>query len=285
MTPKTVLVVDDDPRIHQLLAAVLATTAWQMESAFDGDQGLARVEARPYDLVLTDIRMPGLDGLELMRRIRQLRPETKVIVMTGDSTTSDVIRSLRDQAFAYFSKPFSAATLRDMLAKAAKSPSEEGDIEVLSATPEWIGLRVRCRVDVADRVLQFLRELKMDLPEKQREEIAMAFKEMLMNAIEHGGRLDPAKRIYVSYVRTSRAILYHIRDPGSGFSLEDLPHAAISNPPEAPTEHLERREELGMRPGGFGILLVRNLVDELIYNEKGNEVILIRYLQEDREAS
>jgi anti-sigma regulatory factor (Ser/Thr protein kinase) len=74
-------------------------------------------------------------------------------------------------------------------------------------------------------------------------------------------------------------VIYVIRDPGQGFSLDDVPHAAISNPPDEPLEHTEIRKNLGIRPGGFGILLTRNLVDDVIYSEKGNEVLLIKFLE------
>ena len=73
-------------------------------------------------------------------------------------------------------------------------------------------------------------------------------------------------------------ILYRIRDPGDGFSLEELTHAAISNPPEDPVRHLEVRDSMGIRPGGFGVLLSKKLVDDLIYSEQGNDVLLIKYL-------
>ena len=69
-----------------------------------------------------------------------------------------------------------------------------------------------------------------------------------------------------------------IKDPGAGFSLEELKHSALANPPDEPFHHMERREALGMRPGGFGILMSKKLVDELLYNDKGNEVLLIKYL-------
>ena len=73
-------------------------------------------------------------------------------------------------------------------------------------------------------------------------------------------------------------ILYHVQDPGRGFSFEGLSHAAVSNPPDDPTAHMRHREELGLRAGGFGILVTHSLVDELIYSESGNEAILIKYL-------
>ncbi|MEO8659737.1 MAG: ATP-binding protein, partial [Bryobacteraceae bacterium] len=69
---------------------------------------------------------------------------------------------------------------------------------------------------------------------------------------------------------------FYIRDPGDGFSFDDLSHAAVSNPAESVTDHMNVREERGMRPGGFGIAMARSLLDGLYYNEKGNEVILIK---------
>ena len=129
-----------------------------------------------------------------------------------------------------------------------------------------------------ERLIQFMRELSVDLPMEERENIAIAFREMLMNALEHGAGFDPHKTIEVCAVRTPRVIIYQIRDPGDGFSLDDLPHAAVSNPADDPIAHIAYRNEHGLRAGGFGLLIVRDLVDELYYSERGNEVLLIRHL-------
>jgi anti-sigma regulatory factor (Ser/Thr protein kinase) len=69
-----------------------------------------------------------------------------------------------------------------------------------------------------------------------------------------------------------------VKDPGEGFSLDEIKHAAISNPPDEPLRHQEFRDADGLRPGGFGVLMTRNLVDEVIYGERGNDVVLIKYL-------
>jgi len=71
-----------------------------------------------------------------------------------------------------------------------------------------------------------------------------------------------------------------ISDPGPGFTLDEITHAAIANPPDDPIRHATIREELGLRPGGLGILLARKLVDQVIYGQKGNEVLLIKYLDQ-----
>jgi len=271
--------VDDDPNVHQLLAAALQAPDRHIDSAADGLQGLARVQAAPYDLVITDVTMPGLNGLELLERIHKIRPDTRVVVMTVASTPEDIIRALREQAFTYLSKPFTIPAVRQMVATALESTPSGDDIEMLSARPNWLSLRLRCKAETADRILQFLREIAMDLPAKERENIATAFREILLNAIEHGGGSDPNKRVVITYVRGERALFYYVRDPGRGFSFDDIPHAAVSNPIDSPIEHVEVRQQLGMRPGGFGIFMTRQLVDEMIYNEKGNEVLLIKYLE------
>jgi anti-sigma regulatory factor (Ser/Thr protein kinase) len=76
-----------------------------------------------------------------------------------------------------------------------------------------------------------------------------------------------------------------VKDPGTGFSLEELKHAALANPEHEPFRHMEEREARGLRPGGFGILMAKGLVDDLYYNEQGNEVLLIKYLDSPREAA
>jgi anti-sigma regulatory factor (Ser/Thr protein kinase) len=108
--------------------------------------------------------------------------------------------------------------------------------------------------------------------------VGAAIRELLMNAVEHGGHSNPRKRARVSLVRTARSLIAHIHDPGSGFSLDFLPHAAISNPSDSPIRHVEVRVEAGKRPGGFGILMTRNMVDDLLYNERGNAVLFVKYL-------
>jgi anti-sigma regulatory factor (Ser/Thr protein kinase) len=151
-------------------------------------------------------------------------------------------------------------------------------IEVVSAQPEWITLLLRCRRFTADRVMAFLEQMHLELTAEDREGLGTAVREMLLNAVEHGGGLDPWKRVRFSRIRTADLVIYHFVDPGGGFSREDLPHAAISNPPDDPAAHVRHRMEQGLRPGGFGILVSRNFVDELIYNERGNEVLLVKRL-------
>ena len=276
---KAILIVDDDPATHALISAILHAEEHAIASAYTGEDGLSRLLEGRYDLVLTDLRMPGMDGLTLLSRIHQLRPETKVVVMTAESTPLSVATAIRDHAFSYLGKPLSPVSLNETVNAALNIPVEPDDIEVISALPSWISLQLRCKMGTADRLAQFLRELVTGVTPSERDSISAAFRELLMNAIEHGGKSDPNQRVSLTYLRTSRSIIYYIRDPGQGFSFADLAHAAVSNRPDEPFGHAEIREQLGIRPGGFGILLTKNFADELLYSEKGNEVMLIKYLQ------
>ena len=105
-----------------------------------------------------------------------------------------------------------------------------------------------------------------------------AFREVLMNAMEHGGGFDPDEVVEVMAVRTARTMVFYLRDPGPGFDLDALRHAAIARPGD-PLAVAEVRAEKGLRPGGFGLLITREIVDEMIHSERGNEVILIKHLQ------
>src|SRR5208283_4320605 len=212
-------------------------------------------------------------GSDLMAAVREAQPGVKVIVIDSAPSNADVIEAMQQMAFSYFSRPFDPAAVRDMMRKAVTEPDWDDGIRVLSAEPHFLTLKIRCNIPTADRLQQFFGELKNDLDPEERSGIAMAFREMLLNAIEHGGKLDPNEWVRVSRVRSQRSLVYHVEDPGAGFSRSSLEHCAMANSDGSPLEHLKIRERTGMRMGGFGMLMTKKLVDEVIYNQKGNEVI------------
>lgn len=149
---------------------------------------------------------------------------------------------------------------------------------MLSSDPNWICLRIAPDLALKQRVADFFRSQLDDLPGDLCDKLALAVEELIGNSIEHGCTVSPACAVDLSCLRTTRFLLFEIRDAGPGFSLNSIPHAAFSNPPEDPLRHAEYRSQMGLRPGGFGILLVKQIADELIYNEHGNAVALIKYL-------
>jgi CheY-like chemotaxis protein len=277
LSSRSLLVIDGDPVVHEFLAGLLKHEGHNIQDAYNEPDAIKSLRTSKYDVVLAGQGNNGFDGLSLMRRMRSLQPEAKVIV-TGDANPSRVVRAIRERAFSYFHQPIAGPQMADMVQQAFDSGSWKDDIRIISARAEWTTVEVRCKMEAAERTAQFLREMVADLPPHLREDIAAAFRELLMNAIEHGGKSNPSKRVRVSLLRTSRSVIVHVHDPGTGFSLDFLPHAAISNPDDSPIKHVEVRAESGKRPGGFGILMTRNLVDELLYNQRGNAVLFVKYL-------
>ena len=279
---KVALLVGDDSTVAAAVHKVLGD--WQIVRSQDNSSALEMLREKPYDLVLTGDGTSCKQDLELLRQIRIVRPHTRLIILTREGTPEDVVAAMRDRAFSYFSKPYSMTDFAQMLQLATTGPVWDEGIEILAATPTWIRLLARCDLRTADRLLQFIHEAA-DLPPSEKKEVGSAFREVLMNAIEHGAHFNPSQHVEIAYVRAKRVVLCRVKDPGQGFSLKELRHAAIANPLEDPLRHLVVREDQGLRPGGFGIMLARNVIDEMIYGERGNDVLLIKYLDREKESN
>jgi anti-sigma regulatory factor (Ser/Thr protein kinase)/ActR/RegA family two-component response regulator len=274
---KRALVVDATPDLTDVLMNVLKSDEWDIVHATDNQAILELTEASHFDLIITGAKSTGREDVDLLRKIRRIRPLVRFIILTDQSTPADVVTAIREGAFSYFSKPFSAASLAEMVRIASLEADWDDGLELVSATPEWISVIARCDQKTADRLVQFINELS-DLPDPEKEDVAIAFREMLLNAIEHGGNFDPSQYVEVAYVRTRKLVLCRIKDPGQGFSLAEIHHAAINNPAYDPIRHALFREAQGLRPGGYGLLMARHLVDELVFSEKGNEVLLVKHI-------
>ncbi len=278
MSPRRILVVEDDRTTRHILSATLRDGGFAVTAARDGAEALKKLREAEFDLVLTDIWMPKLNGLELLAQLRSEPRQPLVIVMTSDSTPQTLLRAIREQAYHYLNKPIDPRTLLAEVQDALAASPSLAPIEVISARPDWVELLVPCDMNAAERIQSYMERLDADLPDDVRERVGRVFHEMLLNAVEWGGRLDPNRKVRISCLRARRMVLYRIADPGPGFKPEDLAHAAVSYEPDQLLEHVQVRQEKGLRPGGFGILMARALVDELIYNEAHNEVVFIKYL-------
>ena len=278
-----ILVVDDDPTTRLVLSKVLTKAGFTTSVAKDGVEALKTLQSKRFDLLLLDVWMPRMNGIEVLAELRTRTTRPRVVVMTSDDAPETLLKAVREQAFKYVHKPVESAallqTVRETLAAADAPP-----IEVISARPEWVELVVPCTREAVDRIGLVMGHLETGLAPDVRESVAYAFRELLQNAVEWGGGLDPLRKVRVSYLRAKRMIMYRIADPGPGFDIDKLPHAAIGQPDDNPIQHVEVREEKGLRPGGFGLVMVRASVDELLYNENRNEVVFVKYLDEARRS-
>lgn len=275
MSSRRLLVVDADSVERERLAAILQHPRRKIQTARDAPEALACLRDLACDVVVAGPLAGGGDPMELVGDVAAICPQARVIV-TGAPDAARALHAIRSNAYSYFHKPITPNAVADMVQQALEARSWRGDIHVISARLDWIDLEVRAKLEAVERITHMMREIEADLPRPICEDVTAAFRELLLNAVEHGAHSDPHKRVRVSLVRSAGFLVATLADPGAGFSLDRLPHAAVSNPAGDPTRHVEVREELGQRPGGFGILMTRHLVDGLVYNERGNEVMFLK---------
>jgi anti-sigma regulatory factor (Ser/Thr protein kinase) len=247
----------------------------QIDESFGEADASRRLRTQAYDVIITSPVTPAARDLAMVIEAREQQPGIRTIVIAPELTAADLITALRNEVFSCFAMPVAPDELRDAVVQALDADHWKNGIEVISALPNWITLRVACRRMTADRMTRYVSELAAGVPSLERNDLTTAFREVLLNAMEHGAGFDPAKVIEVAAVRTARTIVYYFKDPGPGFNPK-APGLVATD--DDPLSHLTYREAEGKRPGGFGMLLTAKLVDEVHYNERGNEVILVKHL-------
>lgn len=241
--------------------------------------GLRALRHQACDVLLTDPETTIGDSLAIARELALFHPSVRVIALWPAATNEEIIAAMRAKVFACFTEPFDEGAIADMVRSALCASDWRDGIEVTSGLPHWLTLRVACRLVTADRLVRFMSELQQAVvPDGQRDLLIAAFRELLLNAMEHGAGFDPDKVIEVTAAKTARAIVYHFKDPGPGFDAEDLRHAARSEHPDDVLATAMERSARGLRPGGFGMLIARQIADELVYNERANEVLMVKHL-------
>ena len=278
MPRRRILAIRPDPSLASSLGSMLDYHRCELETCIGDAEALRRVRSRAVDVVITDLATPIDEDLALVSELAAVRPAIRCIVLAPAAAHKDLIAAIRAHVFACFTEPIDYGEVASMAATAVFADSWKDGIQVVSGADYWLTLRVSCHLLTAERLVRFMTELQRETGRVDRDLLLAAFREMLLNAMEHGAGFDAEKVIEVTAAKTHRAIVYHFRDPGDGFDREDLKHATCSPTPEAVTESALARAELGLRPGGFGMLIARQVADELVYNERGNEVLLVKYL-------
>ena len=115
---RRILIVDDEEQTRSLLADMVATLGFETGQAADSQAAISALRHEPYDVVLTDILMPGMDGVELVREVKTMKPDMPVIVITGYSSVQTAVESIRAGAFDYVEKPVSLEALQVRIRRA-----------------------------------------------------------------------------------------------------------------------------------------------------------------------
>ena len=216
------LLIGHDPALAGALQASHHLRTHDVETSGGPFEAHRLLRSRAFDVVLTDPTTSAAEDLALLDELRQVRPGIKTIVLAPSSRAPTSITALRQHVYACFTRPIDYEEVADMARAAIEDADWRDGIEVTSGLPYWITLRVSCRLITADRLTRFMTEYSSDLPSSERDLLMTAFREMLLNAMEHGAGFDPEKVIEVTAAQTARAIVFHFRDPGDGFDRDDL---------------------------------------------------------------
>jgi nitrogen regulation protein NR(I) len=136
---KQVLIVDDEPNLRKILSAQLSRDGYEVMTAEDGEQGLALLKEHHIDLVITDLKMPKVDGMTLLKRALELDPELPIVLITAHGTIDTAVEALKSGAFDFVTKPFDKDEVRQIVAKALRTR----DLRAADATPVPTGRGVR----------------------------------------------------------------------------------------------------------------------------------------------
>jgi len=273
-----ILVVEDMPNLQAYIAETLMDLGdVQVVTAADGVEALERLDAaaKPFDLIVCDISMPRMDGEQLLGELRRRQYPAAVIMLTAIGQDDVILRCLRQGACDYLIKP---VTVDDLLTAAANAlqhaPRLNAELTVEYDPHGWFEVSGANDHSVLYKFRRFLGLLdRFKIPDPAASEIKLALEELGRNAIEWGNRNDPTKQVTFGCRILPGKIIVYIEDQGDGFQPD-----AVPDPSTDPIAHIERRKSEGKRLGGYGIHLIRNLMDKLIYNAKGNRAVAIKYL-------
>jgi len=153
-TKAQVLVIDDDAVVGHSFDRVLSGKGYDVDTALSGEEGLADIDARNYDIVFTDIKMPGIDGIEVAERIRRKCPWTPVVVITGYGTSENEARASVLGVSGFVRKPLTPEMIESVTRKALETPVKPIE-EPLPAANEAVApaapeRRARARVPVSE---------------------------------------------------------------------------------------------------------------------------------------
>jgi len=286
-----VLIVDDSAVDRRLAGGLLEKHDWSVQYATGGRDALAQMSARVPDLVLTDLNMPEMNGLELVAAIKKDYPPVPVILMTAMGSEEVAAQALREGATSYVPKRRLAGDLLSTVQRIFQGSVDDRAQPLLMHYMESCALTFVLPNDLAliHSLVHHLQPMLRCLPltdETERLRVGIALEEALSNAYYHGnlevgaalGKADrPAceqlaaqrlgqppyrdRHIHVSVKISRDKVVFVIADDGPGFDVSQLP---ATPPPD------------GEHGTGRGVVLMRSVMDEVVFNKTGNEVTLVK---------
>lgn len=278
-----VLIIEDDDELNETICDCLSEAGFECVQALSGNEGMEYLkEEAPPALIVIDGMIEDVNGFQCCAYVK-LAPETNTVpvLMLLDRPIEEVrLEGLRVEAEQYIVQPLTP----EALATTALELLKRSRHRVQSGVRYQIALTLQSNLKLLDNVNVVLnRALKLaPLDDVEEQKIKYVTQEMGRNAIEWGNQNSPDNKVRLTLCLEKDRFWASVADEGEGFDPTHVPHAAD---PENPIAHFDVRQKLGMRDGGFGILVAREFMDEVKYNDKGNEVVLVKRLSQRAAAT
>jgi CheY-like chemotaxis protein len=294
----TILIVDDSPVDRLLLQRLLerSNPEWKIRTANDGSAAMSELDAEAIDAVVTDMQMPQVDGLKLVRWIKQTRPYLPVVLVTGVGSEQAAMEALRSGAASYTPKTQLARDLAPTVAYVLEIATRVRNRPLNQACPECTAFVLE---NEARLIMPLIDHLQAQLPhwsDSSRLQIGMALNEALTNAMHHGNLEVPSslrvddesdyyflirqrqkslpycdRRVRVQIETTPERIQIEVQDEGPGFNPQSVPDPTLP-------ANLEKLS-------GRGLLLIRTFMDDVQYADKGSRIVMIKRREEKESAA
>lgn len=268
------LIIEGDRDSGREMAALLQRYSFDTLHVPLGRHGLLQIGHNQPDLLFVNEKLPDLRGDDVCEAVKLGRHSyaIPVIMVAAQLPSRKQITGYRVAADAYLVQPVSPDNVRHVISETHGLRQRLAREAVLHYVKIELISNSQYLHDINEIFDLLLRLTRFD--DFQISQFRTALIEMGQNAIEWGNRFDPNKIVTITTRVLHDRVEVSIRDEGPGFNPRDLPHAAALD--TDPTSHLTVREALGIRQGGFGIMMTHGLVDRVFYNQTGNEVTLIK---------
>jgi len=288
----SILIVDDSPVDRRLVTGLLAKNPdWELSTANNGKEALEAMEQTPFALVVSDLQMPELDGLELVSAAREKYPSVPVVLMTSEGSEEVAATALLRGAVSYVPKRMMGHILLDTVRSVLEVTGEKRNLSRVLGSLREIATEFELEndPDLLPPLISYLQELIVNIGvcnETEQMRVGIALNEALVNALYHGNlEVDSAlreqengefykvarqrsaeppyqdRKLYLTARISPAKARFTVRDQGPGFDPKSLPD------PTDPA-NLERIS-------GRGILLMRTFMSEVSFNDTGNEVTMV----------
>jgi CheY-like chemotaxis protein/anti-sigma regulatory factor (Ser/Thr protein kinase) len=260
---RTVLVVDDEELLRSFLSQAIGSLGVEVDGASSGSEALERIRRHPPDVVVTDLRMRGMSGLQLIEQARPMAPVTAFIVITGFGTYGDAVTAGKLGAVEFLPKPFDATSIRAAVQRAldggapAAVPVAAGTLEFEVGVPSDPGLRAGT-FTLLERLAA---ELGLTLDVSARAALRFCVMETLLNAMQHGHRFERDRLVRFRARLSTEAIECEVEDEGEGY-----------------------RVRSSAEGGSRGLSLVRGLMDRVDVDREGRRIRFARLRRHDEDA-